>query len=393
MKNIYRVAVLVESTATFGRGLCRGIGLFAQEHPDWHLTYAPMALGRQWPLWFKEWQGDGILVRAAKPRLLLPIRAKRVPFVDLCDKKKMAPHAGTIDPCLAAKLVVDFFIAAGFRHFAFCGTPGLWYFSDKRSRAFVEGLRQQGFTCSVYRPPRPLRRYNSAEYADADYERETKWIATWLRPLPKPLAVWACDDLRGMQVINACWRAGLRVPDDVAVMGVDDDEMICNLCTPPLSSVKPDCERMGYLAAQYLDALMRGHPPKHSPSYPPLIGIIERASTDLMAINHPVVAEALRHIRHELKDGVSVKALVATQGLTRITLDALFVKHTGLTISGVLQRERLRRARILLQEGRRTVADVARAVGFHSVAQFVATFRRRFGLTPHKFQTGKKPLI
>lgn len=387
-KTSYRVAVLVETSAGYGRGLCRGIGLFAQEHPDWHLTYAPLTLGRSWPLWFKDWRGDGILTRISDPVLLPAVRAKRVPFVDFFDKDRLGlSHALTVDSTVAAEMAADFYMAAGFRNFAYCGAPGVWY-SEWRSKAFLARLARRGWPCAVYGATTATasKRHNSAAYDEATYERELGQIAAWLRPLPKPLAVLACNDLRGVQAINACWRFGLRVPDEVAVMGVDDDEVLCNLCTPPLSSVKADCERMGYLGAQHLDALMRGRRPKAlGPSLPP-IDVVERASTDLIAVNDPMVAETLRYIRREMLNDISVKELVDKQSLTRRNLDNLFMKHTGLTVSGVLQRERLRRAQMLLQEGRRGVAEVARAAGFHSQAQFVATFQRKFGFHPRAFQ-------
>lgn len=383
MKNMFRVAVLVESSSSYGRGLCRGIGLFAQEHPDWHLTYTPMTLGKSWPRWFKGWHGNGILTRIADPVLLPEVQAKRVPFVDFFDKGHLnLPHALAIDSTLAAEMAADFFMTAGLRHFAFCGDPGVYY-SEWRAKMFAEHLQRRGLSCALYGTATAAsRQHVNASYDDANYEREMKKIATWLRPLPKPLAVLACNDVRGVQIVNACWTFGLRVPDEVVVMGSGDDEVLCNLCTPPLSSIKPDCERMGYWGAQHLDNLMRGRHPKPLVDAIPPLGITERASTDLIAVNHPVVTEVLRRIRRGLHLGLAIKEVAAEFGVTRRCLDGLFVQHIGATANEVVQRERLRRARLLLQEGRRSVTAVARAAGFHSSAQLIANFRRHFGVTP-----------
>ena len=253
MARLPHIALLIESSREYGRGLLRGIARYQQEHGPWSIYFEPHGLHERPPSWLKNWRGDGILARIDNRNTADLIVTTGLPAVDV--RGALAnlpiPFVG-LDNRAVAQLGFEHLQQCGLQNFAFCGTPrGENPNQDMRCDVFVECVNGIGKKCDVFLGG-PRRR------GSVSWESEQQHITRWLKKLPKPVGVMTCHDDRGHQTLDACRRADLRVPDDVAVIGVDNDSNLCNLCTPPLSSIDVNPSRVGYEAAALLVRLMRG---------------------------------------------------------------------------------------------------------------------------------------
>jgi LacI family transcriptional regulator len=221
---------------------------------------------------------------------------------------------------------------------------------------------------------------------EARGELEGEAIASWLQSLPRPVAVFACNDVRGRQIIDACNESGLSVPEEVAVIGVDDDEVICELCNPPLSSVQPDTMRLGYEGAALLDALMAGEAPPSETIFIPPKGIARRLSSEATAIDDRGVASAMQIIRDHACEGVAVQDVVKRLSISRSTLERRFFAAFGRSPAAEIERVRMSRAKLLLMETRYKLSKIAALTGYGTASQFATAFKRNTGLTPGEFR-------
>ena len=242
--------------------MLRGIAKYSHLHGPWSCFTEERELRSEIPDWLKLWKGHGIIARIADLRTANALLRFRYPVVNVMGdaRFKGIPSFGT-DARAVARLAADFFMLAGFRNFAFCGYRHM-LFSDRRSAAFVDYLVGHGHKVSVFSSPLSSRQPSDIQAVERRWLDREQAIAAWLRKQLYPLALFACNDVCGQQVLNACREYGIKVPDEVAVMGVDNDELVCSLCEPPLSSIEPDTERLGVEASALLDALMAGQAPK-----------------------------------------------------------------------------------------------------------------------------------
>lgn len=238
-------------------------------------------------------------------------------------------------------------------------------------------MKAKGHVCHTY--PNPRTRPKS-------WDAEQQGIVWWLKSLPKPIAILTCHDDRGQQVIDACLRAGLTVPDEVAILGVDNDPFLCNLSTPQLSSIDVNPERIGYEAAALLDRLMKGGRVPRRPLLFEPKGVVIRQSTDVTSVSDPHVAHATRLIRDHAGDPVSIEQLLARVPVSRSTLFRHFREHLGRSPKKELGRVRLERAKALLSNSSLPVDEIARKTFQTGTKHFVAAFRRIIGCTPHNYR-------
>ncbi len=251
-----KIALLIETARGYGRDLLRGIVRYGRLHGPWGFYVTPGDFAQALPR-MRLWGGAGIIARVETPRVARAILASGLPTVALdLSEDQLRPdnplsRLGEVasDSHGAARLAAEHLLERGFRHYAFVGLVGrIW--SQRRQNSFCERLRAAGFEPHVYVPPRRQR--------DRLWEQEQGTLADWLRRLPRPVGLMACDDDRGREVLEACRAAGIRVPEGMAVVGVDNDELLCELADPPLSSVALNAEAGGYRAAALLDRIMRG---------------------------------------------------------------------------------------------------------------------------------------
>jgi LacI family transcriptional regulator len=374
--SLLHVALLIETSREYARGLLRGVARYLQEHTRWSVYFEPHGLDSPPPKWLPKWQGDGILVRINNRQMADAILRTGIPAVDL---RGALPTPGIpfigVDNVPVGRLGFEHLHSCGLRNFAFCGTPrGENPNQDLRCDYFVEVVRKAGFECNVYVGERPAR-------ARPSWEQQQQGLVAWLKKLPTPVGVMTCHDDRGQQVLDACRRAGLAVPDQVAVLGVDNDPNLCNLCNPPLSSIDVNSARIGYESAVLLERLMAGERPPREPCLlgPPR-GIAARRSTDLLWVDDEEVASAIRYIREHACEGIAVRDVLNQTSNSPSALEKRVKKTLGRTIKAEIGRIRLARAKLLLTETNWPVAKIAERCGFSEPKYFSAVFHKTIGM-------------
>ena len=296
MKRRPQVALLIEASSSYARGVLRGIHSYLREHDPW-LIYL---LEAEFPRLFNEnWKGDGILVHIQSRQMFQSIRRTGLPVVCVGGLKEVgsAPNINA-DDALVAKLAVDHLLERGFKHFGFYG-DNRFSWSVRRKESFAELTSKAGYPCNIWLGAGVNRR------DEFYWEQEDEQLSDWIRQLPKPAGVMTCADFHAWRLLEICRRLNVAVPDDVAVIGVDNDELLCDLATPPLSSVRLDTRRIGYEAAKMLDRWMAGKPPRMSVRIPPL-EVAARQSTDVLAVSDGEISHAVRFIRDHACEGIKV---------------------------------------------------------------------------------------
>lgn len=370
-----RVALIVETSLASGRDVLRGIARYLRAHGPWSIYHEPRALEESVPPWLLQWQGDGIIARIQNQPIADAVVGTGLPVVDVLGLVSGLPVPLVhVDDRAIAKLGAEHLLERGFRHFGFCAVEGANW-SDKRQQEFEAIVGQTGFSCSTCRLPPDTRGL-------ANWEAQQDLLTDWVRALPRPVGVMVCNDPRGQLVLEAARRAGAAVPEQVAVIGVDNDEPLCEISYPPLSSIKPDHQRVGYEGAAFLDRMLRGETqPPDTPVYVPPAGLVTRLSTDVLAIDDPHVATAVRFIREYACDGIGIDDIVAHLPLSRSTLQRRFRKALGRTIHDEIFRIRLRRVEELLVDSDLSIESVADKAGFAHRQYLGEVFKNRTGYT------------
>jgi LacI family transcriptional regulator len=381
-ERIRRVALLVETSNSYARGILRGIIDYARDHGRWSVYLGEHSRGDQPPAWLERWDGDGVIARIENSRIARAVIRCGRPAVDVSAARLLPdlPWVETDDREIA-RHAAEHLLERGLRHFGYFG-DGRFNWSSWRLGHFRSVLAQHGCECAEYTASRAALR---------DWEREEDELVEWLTALPKPVGIMACYDIAGRQVLDACRRAGIRVPDEVAVVGVDNDGLLCELSDPPLSSVQPDTRRTGYWAAALLDRLMRGKRIRRLDHRIRPLGVVTRQSSDVLAVKDADIAEAVRFIRDNACSGISVKDVLQRVPLSRRTLEARFVKAVGRTPHAEVERVRLERAKYLLLETDLPIREIARRTGFRHQEYLSVAFRRYAGMSPTQYRTRQGP--
>jgi LacI family transcriptional regulator len=281
------------------------------------------------------------------------------------------------DPIEVSRLAAEHLLERRFTNFAYVGSDDRGW-SKRREKGYRAYLSQRGFEPFIYPiPKRPQ---------DREWEREQALMVRWISKLPTPIGLFACDDDRGREVLEVCGLAGLNVPEDVAVVGVDNDEIFCELADPPLSSVALNAETAGYRAAALLDEMMHGRVRKRQQIIVEALGVVTRRSTDVVAVEDEDIAAALQFIRREQGRGISVDDVVEKVAVSRRNLEKRFRDTIGRSILDEIQLVRLVRAKRLLVETTYPISKVADLAGFGSAGYFIQFFHRHVGKTPRKYR-------
>lgn len=331
------------------------------------------------PVWLKKWKGDGIIARLQNRRIADAVVATGIPVVDVLGvcRHPEVPLVH-VDNAAIAQLAAEHLLDRGFQHFGYCGINGVNW-SDERRDAFVAAVARAKSVCSVYSLSEGASR--------GSWEDEQNALAAWLRKLPKPCGVMACNDPRGQKVLEAAHRVGIAVPEDVAVVGVDNDEPLCEISNPPLSSVNAEHSRVGYEAAAQLDRLMRGAKVAgQGKSFLQPIEVVTRQSTDVLAIEDRDVAAALRFIREHACSGISVRDVVDRLAISRSNLQKRFALVVGRSIHEEIVNVRIKRAKVLLAQTDVPLALVAERAGFKHQEYLGVVFKTHLGVTPAVFR-------
>ena len=369
------VALLVETSLASGRDILRGIARYVRENQPWLLYHEPRSLEDRPPSWLKGWRGHGIIARVQTPAMARVIAQTRLPVVDV-----LGVVEGTgfplvhVDDDATGTLAAEHLLDRGFRNFAYVGLKNENW-SASRQKAFTRVVDAKGFQVHV-------RNEQRRDLDDQTWEVHQHKLTQWVANLSRPVGVMVCSDQRGSLLLDACRRAGLRVPDEVAVIGVDNDEPLCDVCNPPLSSVWPGHAQIGYQAAALLDRLIAGKTNASIRTLVPPLKIITRQSTDTLAVEDRVVREALRVIREQACRGTRIDEIAAAVSVSRSVLQRRFRAVLGRSINEELIAQRLKVARQLLLETNLGLMEIAERAGFRHQEYMGAVFAARLGVTP-----------
>jgi LacI family transcriptional regulator len=381
-----RVSLLIETSRTYGRRLLQGVAKYLREINHWSVTYRPDGWGKAYgaypPTWIKNWDGDGMLAFVAEKKMAKVLQPYQGKVIDLCAE---VPEAGfpwvAPDIHLGSKMAVDHLLERGFQRMAVCGLRrGEGPYLDQRCDELKKCIQNQGLDCYEFKP-----RGGGAH--GLSWEREQIQIGQWIESLPKPIGVIACNDIRGREVLEACKAIPVNVPEQVAVLGMGNDDLLCSLCDPLLSSVESQAEKIGYLAAQLLDQLMDGKQIPGVNLVPPA-RVVTRQSTDTLAIEDERIARALTYIREHFLEPIRVADVVAQVGIERRELERGFRAYIKRSPKNEVIRLRMELAQRLLLETDLSATQVASRCGFSSLPYFMDLFRRKVGFTPQKFRRG-----
>ena len=375
------VALIVESALAPRRLMLGGVARYQQEHRPWAVYLKPPNVEKSLSEWLKAWHGDGI-IGALNDVAVDTIIERGLPVVDVAGyvRREGVPLVRANDVAIG-RLGAEHLMERGFKNLAFCVyTDQFW--SEKRRDGFVAAAEAQGNSVLQYELPIPA----PGSGGPAVWEQQQAGLADWLRGLPKPVGVMTSNDLMGQQMLEACQRLRINVPEVVAVVGADDDDPICRIAMPPLSSVIINDHQRGYEAAAVLDRMMAGEPAPSTPVYIEPAGVHARASTDILAIEDEVVARALRLLRQRACDGLSVDDLVRNVHVSRSVLERRFRKAMGRSINEEIGRVRLNRAVELLTDTTLTLKVVADRAGFGTQIYMNAVFKAKLGRTPGSYR-------
>ncbi len=377
------VALLIETSNAYARGLLDGIIAYQREHELWSIYLGEQVRGALPPSWLKNWKGDGIIARIETEAIASIVRRIRLPMVDVSAARliRNIPWVETDDREIA-RMAAQHLVDRGFGKLAFLGKSEYnWsQWRQQEFKIFADAERCEYFEFSG----------SSVNEKGYSWTRERRRLRSWVEQLPKPIGVMACYDFAGQLLLDICRELEIAVPEQMAVIGVDNDARLCRLCTPPLSSVIPDTHRAGYEAAQLLDQMMHGERHSEEAILIPPAGIAERQSSDVYAIDDEDIVTALRFIRENACSGISVSDILKAVPLSRRMLEHRFQKLVQRTPHAEIIRIRIERACRLLRETNLTLSDITMRSGFSNPDYFSVAFKKHVGLTPRTYRRNNR---
>lgn len=395
MEEYPRIALIYSRGPFFNRGLLRGIAKYSRLHRPWLLDLVDLDLISEAMPWFGKWKGDGIIAVVEDDNLVEGILAHEVPCVihnPLKDGRYEIPQI-VVDSKGIGIAAAEFLLKIGFKYFAYSGYSDI-YWSQVRKASFISRVDCAGCATSVYEEVWNANDKNWHENNHAvlmgwkDYSKgkEQSQLVEWLKSLPKPIGLLSCNDEYGRYVIEACRRARIKVPEDVAVLGVDNDQLVCELANPSMSSVSLNIQEAGYQAAELLDRLMQKENIEGQNVVVKPTHVEERHSTDIFAIEDKDIRLALRYIRANATSAIGVDDIAEHVCLTRRTLERRFRKATGRSLQDEIQRIRVERTTQLLVETELKLPQIAAATGFCNSQYLWKVFRKAKGVSPNEFR-------
>lgn len=385
-----RIALLIESSRSYGRNLLAGIAAYARVFGPWTFFHEERALGDPMPAGLTHWRPQGVIARLENDGIVRGVRRLNLPTVAVLHEHGVPGIPGVVaDRQAVVRLAVEHLLKRRLDNFAYCGLPGV-AFSDERCRLFAEHLAALGHHVEVFGGRLASRKKIGLAEMEKEAMRHADELAKWLHGLPKPVGLMACNDMRAYQVLGVCRERGILVPDEVAVIGVDNDTVQCELCDPPLSSVDNNAQRVGYEAAALLDRMIRGHGPVPEMTLVEPAGVVARRSTDVLAIARREVVEIVRHVRERACMGLTPESLARHTALSRSTLERWFAKYLGRSVNDEISRVRLDRVKELLITSDLSLGEIARLSGFNHVETMQRVFKSVVGQTPGRYRVSRR---
>lgn len=373
-----RVAVLIELAVGYRQAVIKGLWNFLETQPDWRIQGAESLAGELNAL--RRWKPQGVIVGIHDLGLARALARLHVPVVDVFNWFSLPNFTQvSVDDQAVGCMAAEYFLSHGLKTFAVIGDISI-RFASQRYAGFSKTLASSGFTCSHIEVGRLQTAWTSEFSTGPDMA-----VRRELMDLPKPSGVFSINDDWAAKVIELCHRDGLRVPDDLAVLGVDNEELLCNMARPPLSSIETGAERVGWQAGNALAQLLDGRELPNPLLLAP-IRVVERQSTDVFAIEDQEVLAAVRFIQANAHRGVNVRDVLRTVPTRRRTLEHQFRGILGRSILDEIQRSRVTRAKTLLATTDLKLSVVAHRSGFGNARHLSRVFRQVAGETPAGFR-------
>ena len=374
-----RIALLLDRGLGFVRGVIQGVRVYAADKPNWVLRDGPPRLNLVSHV--REWKPHGIIAG-----LVLESVAKELARMQtaLIDTAYALPDLDVpivdIDHTAAGRLAAEYFLERKFRHFGFFGSESAAY-SRILESAFKERVAEAGHAV-----PACYTEYLADLTTPTLWRKSAQKTRRWLRQLDKPAAILCCDDAPARYLADVCAQIELKVPEEVALLGLGNDELDCNLSQPALSSIAVPSQRIGYEAAALLDRLMSGEAGPKKPLFLPPLHVVTRHSTDIVAIEDATVQSALKYIRQHAWEDMSVASLARNIAVGRRLLERRFRSVLGRSVLEEISRVRVERAKELLTDTNLPITAVASQSGFPSARRLDVLFARLTGLSPTAYR-------
>lgn len=386
MRKELLIAVQAETNRAHGRSMLEGIADYALTHTDWRLEPVdPKSLIDSSNL--KRF--DGFIVRVMDDATAKTLMLTGKPVIDTYGRM----DSGSIpfirlDDKAIAEMAAKCFLEHNFKHCAFCGFPGL-RFSEARGSAFREAMEKSSGVCEVYtgHSGKLSETFVRNERMDSCSDEAT--LRKWILSLPKPIAVFCCNDMRAFHFMKICADARINVPKEVAILGVDNDKILCTFSNPPLSSIDTNAFSLGKSAARLLDDMLRGNSKPPSSTLHKPRSVTERTSTEFYPTSTAWLSDALVYIRRHIGDGISANDVINYLGYSHTTVGKVFRKELGISVQQEIIRCRRESACRLLKETSLTAAQIAERCGYPSPQYFAHMFSNHFGTTPEKWRRGQ----
>jgi len=374
-----RVALLIETSRSYGRDLLRGVKRYSLEQGPWSLFVEVRDLESQPPSWLRNWDGDGIITRSGSTAIAAEVRRARVPTIELRSTRHgpWFPFVG-VDNHEVGAMVARHFLERGFRNFGIFALNAEEFFVERRE-SFVASLKHAGYSCSV------LLQSGRTE-KPAGWETQQQRLMSWIKQLPRPVAIMACTDQLGCWLLDACSRLSVRVPEEVAIVGVENDDVLTTVSTPPLSSVRLAGEQIGFTAASLLDRLMRGERLRQRQTLIPPICLETRQSSDIVAIEDRDLAQAVQLIRERACSAFTVADILMKVPISRSTLERGFRQLLGRSPNQEIVRVKIERVCQLLRETDLNLDQISRRTGFNTPQYMLEVFRKQMRMTPGAYR-------
>jgi LacI family transcriptional regulator len=380
---IPKVMLMIESSREYGRQLLRGISKYASLYGPWNFyTGEPFYYGMSYDnksilQLAKKWDVNGIIMRES-PEIKQFIKTGIPLVISTYTREKFPGSVSIVGDCEGAgKLAAEHLLGRGLKHFAYCGLENV-YWSDSRGSSFAKYISDAGYKVQFYK--------QSFSKEKPKWESEHRMMIEWLKQLPKPIGLMTCTDDRSQNVVEACKAAGIHIPEDVAIVGVDNDEFICGLSNPPLSSVALNAAKAGYEAAELLNALMQKKKKNDTIIVAKATHVIARQSTDVLAINDMEVINAIKFIRQNARRAIQVSDVVEFGTLSQRALQQRFKNVLGRTIHDEINRVRIEYICQLLLTTNDSISDIASDLEFLGDDHIARFFKNERGISPRDFR-------
>ena len=383
-KRKYEILLLVETSRVYGRDIIRGVTRYATEQSGtWYVQFHDRGSGEKPPNWLEHWVGDGIITRSSSKRMEKIIREHGVPFVELCGTSSI-PEV-VCDDKKNGQMAAEHFFSRGFRNFAYFGIGNSWWVRWRQDN-FLHAVKSYGMACQCF-----IQKSNSRSlFSSWDKTNEDKLIQ-WIRELPKPTGLYCASEINALVIVDVCRKAGIKIPHEIAVLGVDNDETICSLSDPQISSIETNGFQVGYKAAWLLHQRMQGtRCVVKTPILIPPLRVVTRHSTDLIAIEDEDVAAAIHFIRMNATSGITVTDVENHVSISHTTLFRKFLRYLGHSPEREIINVRILQAKQLLCETNLSLDHISSQVGITPTSYFVRVFKRETGETPQRFRMIQK---